>query len=78
MAKIYKVSGYIISPDADDLTEPTDEIIKDLYKASRKIGTYQSWWENLSVQSADIPDWSEIHPLNFINCSVEDCEAYFK
>ena len=61
MAKIYKISGYIVDAN-DDFNEDDYDISINKFKA----------------ESADIGEWYDEHPLNYINCPIEEYEKYFR
>jgi hypothetical protein len=70
MAKIFKVSGYLI--DADNL-----------YKLSGIEGGIEyaldgMIHQHIHVEEADIGEWDDESPLNHDNCDLADCEKYFK
>ena len=74
MAKIVKVEGYLVYPNIED-SEELASLVSNYFHYT----TYSSdsFWQHLSVQQADIPDWSDNHPLNYTNCSKLECESYF-
>ena len=69
MATIYKVQGYIV--DLEDTIQ-----CEDLeYAITRYCDCFI---KHFSVKSADIEEWYDEHPLNYINCDISECEKYFK
>lgn len=69
MATIYKVQGYIV--DLEDTFQ-----CQDLEYAITRY--YDCFTKHFSVKSADIGEWYDKHPLNYINCDITECEKYFK
>lgn len=69
MAKIFKVSGYLVDPDGD---YDQDSVNTALYE----VGDMFS--QHIHVEEADIGKWDDESPLNYNNCDLADCEKYFK
>ena len=68
MAKIFKVSGYLVDVDGDfDVSEVVAEI---------SFGLDGMINQHIHVEGADIEEWES--PLNYDNCDLADCEKYFK
>ena len=69
MAKIIKFSGYLVDPNGcyghDDI-----EYVLDRY-------LYDAVLKSLKIEEVDIGEWYDNHPLNYIDCGVEECEKYF-
>lgn len=68
MAKIYKISGYIVDANGD-LNE--DDI-------PWLLGRYDYSIKHLKVESADIGEWYDEIPINYCNSDISECEKYFK
>lgn len=69
MAKIYKISGYIV-----DVHDGYDEkYVKWLIEGFSDLST-----KHFKVESADIGEWYDEHPLNYRNSDISECEKYFK
>lgn len=70
MAKIFKISGYLVDPD-------------DLYRLS-EIEAGISYvldgmvHQHIHVEEADTGKWDDESPLNYDNCDLAECEKYFK
>lgn len=70
MAKIFKISGYLVDPD-------------DLYRLS-EIEAGISYvldgmvHQHIHVEESDIGKWDDESPLNYDNCDLAECEKYFK
>ena len=70
MAKIFKVSGYLVDVDGDfDVSEVIAEI---------SFGLDEMINQHIHVEEADIGKWNDESPLNYDNCDLADCEKYFK
>ena len=70
MAKIFKVSGYLV--DADGFSN-ADEVIAEV--SSGFDGMIN---QHIHVEESDIGKWDDESPLNYGNCDLADCEKYFK
>lgn len=68
MAKIYKISGYIVDVN-DEWNE--DELRWLLENNDVTI-------KHFNANVADIGEWHDNHPLNYYKCDVSECEKYFK
>ena len=70
MAKIFKISGYLVDPD-------------DLYRLS-EIEAGISYvldgmvHQHIHVEESDIGKWDDESPLNYDDCDLAECEKYFK
>lgn len=65
MAKILKLSGYIVDPD-------------EFYNKGRiQENIDGTIFQHFHVEEADIPNWNDEHPLNYDNCDLAECEKYF-
>lgn len=70
MAKIFKVSGYLVDVDGDfDVSEVVAEI---------SFGLDGMINQHIHVEESDIGEWDDESPLNYDNCDLADCEKYFK
>ena len=67
MAKIYKISGYII-----DVNEDVNE--DDLQWALER---YDFSIKHFKAEAADIGEWYDEHPLNYYKSDISECEKYF-
>ena len=68
-SKLYEIQGYVLDVHGDyddDYVEYLIERYSDLSAAHFK------------VESADIGEWHDDHPLNYLNCPIEEYEKYFK
>ena len=70
MAKIFKVSGYLVDVEGDiDASEVVAEI---------SFGLDGMINQHIHVEEADIGRWSDENPLNYGNCDLAECEKHFK
>ncbi len=69
MAKIFKFTGYYIDPnggiDPEDVSLQLQEIGLDVFD------------HHVRVEEADVDNWYDNHPLNHVDCPIEECEKYF-
>lgn len=70
MAKIFKISGYLIEPD--DLYRLREVEIGINYALDGMIH------QHVHVEESDIGKWDDESPLNYDNCDLAECEKYFK
>lgn len=70
MAKIFKVSGYLVDVNGDS---NVDEVIAEV--SSGLDGMIN---QHIHVEGTDIEEWDDESPLNYDNCDLADCEKYFK
>lgn len=71
MAKLFKLSGYIV--DYDDIFD--EEALEDylIWKMSDAADI-----DHIHLTSADIGPWHDDHPINNYNCPEAEYEKYFK
>ena len=71
MPRIYKITTYLV--DCSD--EFNDASLKDclVYCTQNDLNL-----EHTKIQSADIGEWNDDHPLNYYNCPKAEYEKYFK
>lgn len=67
MAKIHRISGYVVDID-EDFTKA------DLQYS---LGALDMITHQLHVESADIGEWEDDNPLNYHNCDLAECEKWF-
>lgn len=70
MAKLFKLTAYIV-----DYNEEFDE--HDLAD-TLEYGPYDIHLRHMKVDGADIGEWHDDHPLNYIDCPKAEFEKYFK
>ena len=70
MAKIFKISGYLVDVDDNYTLENMDSLIFNGW------GGLEPRHERAEVQ--EIKDWRKNHPLLNDKCDLADCEKYFK
>lgn len=68
MAKIHKISGYLV--------DPNDEYGNDVLRNCLEY-SFDSMFQQLHIETADIGEWNDDNPLNYPNCDLADCEKYF-
>lgn len=67
MAKIHKISGYVV-----DIDETFN--VEDLKYA---LEVMEFFTQQLHVETANIGEWNDDNPLNYLNCDLAECEKYF-
>lgn len=72
MAKIFKVTTYIVDYN-DEFT--TDERLDDCFTYCTQNDLNL---QHTQIQSADLGEWYDEHPLNYVNCPKAEFEKYFK
>ena len=69
MAKIFKIHGYFVDPNGEYTAE---ELATALQQDFDVIA------HHIKVDERDIGEWDDNSPLNYHNCSKDECEAYFR
>lgn len=72
MAKLYKIQAYIV--DANDEFYPEDRLEDCLTYC---LQNYLSL-DHLKIQTVDLGEWDDDHPLNYIDCPEAEFKKYFK
>lgn len=72
MAKVFKFSAYVVDP-CDEFS--TNDRLEDclIYCTQNDINL-----RHLKIESADIGEWEDDHPLNYLSCPKAEFEKYFK
>ena len=70
MAKIYKMSGYLVDPHGDNANDLIDDMIADITYGMELMPRH------FHIDNAEF-EWDDEHPLNYINCDLAHCEKYF-
>ena len=72
MAKLFKITTYVVDP-VDEFY--TDDRLEDciIYCTQNDLSL-----QHTQVQSADIREWDDDHPLNYVDCPKAEFEKYFK
>ena len=72
MAKIFKIQAYIVD-------------CNDEFKTENRLEDCSMWCtqndlnlQHLKIDSADIGDWKDSHPLNYTSCPESEFKKYFK
>lgn len=73
MAKIIKVTGYLVALD-DDIDE------KEIALAAKEIlgSKFDCIEKPFVAETADVGEWHDNHELNYYDCPIDVCESYFK
>jgi hypothetical protein len=70
MAKLFKIQAYIVDYNGDfDAENLEDYIMWRLDDVSV---------DHIHLTSADIGEWHDDHPLNYLDCPEAEYEKYFK
>ena len=72
MAKLFKISAYIV--DMDDEFSTEDRVEDCLIYCTQNDLELR----HIKIDSADIGEWEDDHPLNYIDCPKAEFEKYFK
>lgn len=72
MAKIFKISGYLVDPNGNY----TADYLKDSIQVN--LGLCSAFDQHVHVEERDIGEWDDKLPINQKNCDLAVCEAYFK
>jgi len=67
MARLHKISGYVVDIDESFCKH-------DLENALERMDMIV---HHASVESVDIGEWYDEHPLNYTDCNLEECEKWF-
>ena len=72
MAKLFKITTYVVDP-ADEFT--TDDRLEDciVYCTQNDLNL-----RHTNIESVDIGEWDDDHPLNYWKCPKAEFEKYFK
>jgi hypothetical protein len=73
MAKLFKISAYIIDAN-DEFCTDGDGIADCITYCTQNDFNL----DHLKIQSADLGEWYDEHPLNYIDCPEAEFEKYFK
>lgn len=73
MAKVFKISAYIV--DYLDEFDDNERLADYLEYITQNDDIILA---RPQVESADIGEWDDDHPLNFLDCQVAEFEKYFK
>ena len=70
MAKLFKISAYIV----DAMDEYDKFKLEDLltYCTQNDLSL-----NHLKINSADVGEWDDDHPLNYCNCDIKTYDKYF-
>lgn len=68
MARIFKISGYLVDAVGDYDAKQLEVELKEDYDLIA---------HHIRVEERDIGEWDDDCPLNYFNCPEEECEKYF-
>ena len=68
MAKIFKLSGYLVDANGDMTAEELETLISQDYDLIA---------HHIKVDEKDVGEWEDDNPLNFCDCPITECEKYF-
>ena len=68
MAKIFKISGYLVDANGDCEKEAIEIALTD---------NLDLMDQHLHIEDKDIGEWDDDSPLNYDNCDLAECERYF-
>lgn len=68
MAKIHKISGYLVDPNGEDDKDILTTWLEHIF---------DSMFQQLHIETADIGEWDDDNPLNYPNCDLAECEKWF-
>lgn len=71
MAKIFKVSAYIVDPNNEFDESSLEECLEGCTQNDVSLS-------HVNIECADIGEWSDDLPVNYIDCNREEFEKYFK
>ena len=74
MAKLFKLSAYIV--DKEGILN--EESIEDYLMFSMHWLQGDPDMDHIHLTSADIGEWYDDHPLNYMDCPEAEYEKYFK
>ena len=72
MAKLFKIQAYIVDVNDEFYT---DDRLEDclIYYTQNDLNL-----DHLKIQSIDLGEWHDDHPLNYMDCPEAEYEKYFK
>ena len=70
MAKLFKITAYIVDPNG----EFNEYNLAD----TLEYGPYDIHLRHIKVDSADLGEWDDDHPLNRCDCPQETFQKYLK
>ena len=70
MAKIFRISGYLVDPDGLYSLNTIESYLDYIFDGMIH--------QHVHIKEADIGKWDDESPLNYDNCDLAECEKYFK
>ena len=72
MAKLFKITTYVV--DSNDEFATGDRLEDCIIYCTQNDFNL----EHIEIQSTDIGEWYDEHPLNYVDCPKTEFEKYFK
>ena len=70
MAKLFKLTAYLVDPVDEFDTDSLEDCI--IYCTQNDLNL-----RHTGIESVDIGEWDDDHPLNYIDCPKAEFEKYF-
>lgn len=71
MAKLFKVTTYIVDYNDDFDKSNIEEYL--VYETQKHFDL-----QHMQIAEADLGEWYDEHPINYIDCPKAEFEKYFK
>lgn len=71
MAKLFKLTAYLVDPNNTFDESNLEDYLIWCLRDELDI-------DHIHLESADLGEWYDEHPLNYIDCPKEEYEKYFK
>lgn len=72
MAKLFKIEAYVVDGYEEFTTEDRLEDCL-IWRTQNDLNL-----RHLKIDSADIGEWDDEHPLNYVDCPKAEFKKYFK
>ena len=72
MAKLFKIQAYVLDPNDEFSNESR---LEDCLMYCTQNDLFLS---HLNIESANLGEWYDEHPLNYVRCHESEFEKYFK
>lgn len=70
MAKLFKIQAYIVDPNGEFDTNELAELME--------YGPYDIHLRHINIDEADLGEWDDNLPVNYIDCPEAEFKKYFK
>jgi len=70
MAKLFKIQAYIVDPNGEFDTNELADIME--------YGPYDIHLRHININEANLGEWDDDLPVNYIDCPEAEFEKYFK